>query len=154
MKIGIIIYSNTGHTNYVAGKLEEKLLMAGNEVEIQHLRVEGGQQVSNKNSKIKNPPILDKYDALIFGAPVHSFSLSKVMDIYLNQIQSLKDKKVICFVTKGLPFNWTGGNQAISKMQKTVSSKEGIVFGTEIIIWNQNRDHKIDEMVQKFTKMF
>lgn len=132
----------------------EKLKASGNEVEVQQLRLAGGQQVSNKNSMIENPPHITEYDALIFGAPVQAFSLSKVMGIYLNQLPSLHNKKIVCFVTKGLPFNWTGGNQAISRMKKTIYSKNGLVSGTDIVIWNKNREKKIDELIQKFVKLF
>jgi hypothetical protein len=60
-------------------------------IKIEQLRLAGGQHVSNKNSKIENPPDV-KYDSVIFGAPVHGFFLSKVMTIYLNQIPSLAGK--------------------------------------------------------------
>ena len=66
MKIGIIVHSQTGHTYEVAQKLQEKLLVAGNEVEIEQIRLEGGQQTPDKNSQIENPPDVNAYDALIF----------------------------------------------------------------------------------------
>ncbi|MBI5679643.1 MAG: flavodoxin [Methanobacterium sp.] len=154
MKIGIIVHSQTGHTNEVAQKLQEKLSAALDEVEIQQLRLEGGQQVSNENSKIENPPDVSAYDALIFGAPVQAFSLSKVMNIYLEQIPSLQDKKIALFVTKGLRFEWTGGTRAIGQMKKICQSKGGIIMGTGIIVWNKQRDGKIDEVAQKFSELF
>lgn len=154
MKIGIIIHSQTGHTNEAAQKLQEGLLAHGNEVEIQQLRLEGGQQTPGKDSRIENPPDVSKYDAVIFGAPVQAFSLSKVMSLYLEQVPSLQDKKIALFVTKGLRFNWTGGNQAIGKMKKISQAKGGMVYGTDIIVWNKNRNGKIAEMVEKFSSLF
>ena len=85
---------------------------------------------SSKNIKFETLPDLDAYDALIFGAPVQAFSLSAVMKTYMNQIKSLNDKKVACFVTKGVAFNWTGGNKAISQMKKIIESQGGTVIGS------------------------
>jgi len=91
---------------------------------------------------------------LVFGAPVHAFSLAPPMKIYLEQIGSLQDKKIACFVTKGLKFNWTGGNQAIGKMKKIIESKGGKVVGTDIVVWNKKRDEKIAKLIQKFGVLF
>jgi hypothetical protein len=85
---------------------------------------------------------------------VQAFALSKVMQMYLEQIPSLQDKKIALFVTKGLPFNWTGGSRAIGQMKKICQAKGGIVYGTEIVVWSKNRDKKIAELVQKFSGLF
>lgn len=154
MKIGIIVHSQTGHTYEVAQKLQEKLSATGKEVEIEQVKLEGGQQTPGKNSRIENPPDVSAYNALILGAPVQAFSLSKVMSIYLEQIPSLQDKKIALFVTKGLRFNWTGGTSAIGRMKKICQSKGGIVMGTGIIVWNKQRNKKIAELVEKFSKLF
>ncbi len=154
MKMGIIVHSQTGHTYSVAQKLKEKLSAGGHQVEIEQLRLAGGQQISDKNSKIANPPDVSRYKAVIFGAPVHGFSLSKVMTIYLNQVPSLAGKNVACFITKGLPFGWTGGNRAIGQMKKICESKWGMVSGTGIIIWNKNREKQIADVVEKLSALF
>lgn len=154
MKVGIVVHSQTGHTCEVAQKLQETFLGAGNDVKVEQLRLSGGQQVPDKNSQIENFPDLDEYDVVIFGAPVQAFSLSKVMDLYLDQIPQFQDKKIALFVTKGLPFNWTGGNQAINRMKKICQSKGGIIMGTEIVRWNKEHDQKIAELVDKFSGLF
>lgn len=154
MKIGIIVHSRTGHTYLVAHKLKEKLSSDGHEVDIQQLKIAGGQQVPGNDTKIKNPPDLSGYRRVIFGAPVHAFSLSKVMEAYLNQVSSLTGKTVACFVTKGFPFNWTGGKRAINQMKEICESKWAIVAGTGIIIWNKNRQKQIDDLAGKFSGLF
>lgn len=154
MKIGIIVHSQTGHTYEVAQKIEENLLATGHTVEIEQIRLAGGQQTPNKNSKIENPPDATAFDAVIFGAPVQAFSLSKVMQMYLEQISSLQDKKISLFVTKGLRFNWTGGSRAIGQMKKICQAKGGIVYRTEIVVWSKNRDKQIAELVRKFSGLF
>lgn len=154
MKIGIVVHSQTGNTCEVAQKLQEKLSASGNEVEIQRVRMVGGDKPQGKDIKIENPPDVVKYDVLIFGAPVHAFSLAPAMKVYMEQIASLQDKKVACFVTKAMRFNWTGGTRAIGQMKKTCGSKGGIVYGTGIIVWNKQRDKKIDELVEEFSRLF
>jgi flavodoxin len=154
MKIGIIVHSQTNNTYLVAQKLQEKLSEDGNEVEIKRVKMKGGDKSGRKDIQIENPPEVSDYDALIFGSPVHAFSLAPAMKVYLEQIPSLQDKKIAFFVTKGLRFEWTGGTRAIGQMKKICQSKGGMIFGTGIVVWNKQRDKKIDEIVNKFSELF
>ncbi|AXV40298.1 flavodoxin domain-containing protein [Methanobacterium sp. BAmetb5] len=154
MKIGIVVYSETGHTYSVAEKLQEKLQANGHLVDIERVTTGGDVNPGSKNVTFQNQPDVQSYDALVFGSPVHAFNLAPAMAAYLEQIQSLQDKKIACFVTKGLPFNWTGGNKAISKMKKICQSKGGTVVGTDIIIWRDNVDEKIEELIRRFSVLF
>ena len=154
MKIGIIVHSRTGHTCFVAQKLKERLSADGHEVDIQQLRAADGQQVPDKDGLIKNPPDLGRYDRVILGAPVQAFSLSNIMIAYLNQVSSLAGKTVACFVTKGLPFRWTGGTRAIGQMEEICESKWATVSGTGIVIWNKNREKQIEDLLEKFRGLF
>jgi len=148
MKIGIIIYSQTENTYSVALKLQDKFQSDGYDVEIQRVIPVGEVPPRAKDVEFQNAPEVAEYDAIIFGAPVHAFNLAPAMTAYLEQIPSLQDKKIACFVTKGLPFNWTGGNKAISKMKEICQSKGGTVLGTDIIIWRGNTDEKIEELIR------
>jgi flavodoxin len=154
MKIGIIVHSQTNNTYYVVQKLSEKLSEAGNKVEIEKVNMVGGNKPQGKDIQIENPPEVSGYDALIFGSPVHAFSLAPAMKTYLDQISSLQDKNVACFVTKSLPFNWTGGNQAIDKMKKICESKGATIVGTDIVVWRGDLEKKIDELIRKFSVLF
>lgn len=154
MKIGIIVHSQTGNTYSVAQKLKEKFLEAGHAVSIEKVIPAGEVRPRAKNIEFKTLPDVSVYDALIFGAPVQAFSLSAVMTAYMTQLSSLQDKKIACFVTKGLPFHWTGGNQAISKMKKICQSKGGTVIGTGIVVWRGKREKQIADLVAKFSALF
>ena len=155
MKIGIIIHSYTGNTFAVAQKFQEKLLRAGHLAEIERIRIKGGEQPNNKQFIIENPPAANKYDALIFGAPVRGFSISPVISSYLQQLSSLKDKKVACFVTKQLNSNWTGGTRAITGMKNICESKGCAVAGTGVVFWkSKNREIEIDELAEKLCRLF
>jgi hypothetical protein len=76
------------------------------------------------------------------------------MGAYLEQIPSLEDKKIACFVTKGAPFKWTGGNRAISIMKKICESKGGTIVGTDIVVWRGDIDKKINELIRIFSVLF
>jgi len=154
MKIGIIVYSQTEHTYAVALKLQDKFSAGGDEVDVQQVVTVGDIPPGAKDVEFQNAPEVAEYDAIVFGAPVHGFNLAPVMTAYLEQISSLQDKKIACFVTKGMPFNWTGGNKAISKMKKICQSKGGTVVGTDIIIWRGSTDEKIEDLIRRFSVLF
>jgi flavodoxin len=154
MKIGIIVYSQTGNTLSVAEKLEKKLSGAGHSVKLERVTASGDAR-PHKKVELMNKPHVDKYEALVFGSPVMAFSLAAPMKSYLEQLGSLKGKQVACFVTKGLPGNWTGGNKAIGIMKKTCESKGAIIIGTEIIKWRgKNLDQEIDGAVDRLSGLF
>ena len=154
MKIGIIVYSQTENTYSVAQKLQENLIAAGHEVNVERVITVSEAPPGAKNIEFEARPDVNIYDALIFGAPVHAFSLAPAMRAYMGQISSLQDKKVVLFVTKGLRFDWTGGTRAIGQMKKICQVKGGIVYGTGIVVWNKQRDKKIAEVVEKFSTLF
>jgi flavodoxin len=154
VKIGIVVYSQTEHTYSVAQKLQEKFHEEGKEVEIERVVPEGEVHPGSKDIKFETLPDVEKYDALIFGSPVHAFSLAPAMKAYLEQIPSLQNKKIAAFVTKGLPFNWTGGNKAIGKMKDICQSKGGSIIGTDVVVWNKSRDKKIGDLIRKFSVIF
>jgi flavodoxin len=155
MKIGIIVHSQTNNTYSVALKLQEKLKEAGNEVDVKKVVMVGGDRPENKEKiQLEISPDITEYDALIFGAPVHAFALAPAMQIYLEQLPSIQDKKVALYVTKKLRFEWTGGTRAISQMKKYCLSKGGVIVGTGIVIWNKKRDQKIAELLNYFSGLF
>ncbi len=147
MEIGIIVYSKTGNTYSVAEKLQKKLKADGHSVELEEVK-------PGENITFENKPEIDAYDAVIFGSPVHAFSLAPAMKEYLNQIQSLEGKKVACYVTKGLPFKSTGGKQAISQMTEIIQSKGGNILGTDILVWKGGKLENIIKLVDKLSALF
>ena len=154
MKIGIIVYSQTENTHLVALRLKEKLVEVGHVVEVERVVPVGDVPPMAKNAQFENLPDVTGYDALIFGSPVHAFNLAPAMNVYLEQLSGLENKKIACFVTKGLPFNWTGGNRAVGKMKKISESKGGTVVGTDIIVWKGDIEKKIGELIRKFSVLF
>jgi len=155
MKIGIILYSQTGNTYSVSLKIKEKLITAGHSVNIERLKVVGEVRSGTKDIKFETLPNTEPYDALVFGSPVQAFSLSSVMASYLTQIPSLQGKKVAFLVTQFFPFPWMGGNRTVGQMKKICESKGAAVCGAAIINWlNPSREKRITEVIEKLSKLF
>ncbi len=155
MKAGIVVHSRTGNTLSVAERLKEKLAAAGHMVSIERLTPDDEMQNDPGKVRIIKLPDLSPYDAVVLAAPVHGFSASAVMKAYLAQMPPLDGKKVACFVTKALPFDFTGGNQAVSAMKRAAESRGGTVVGTGIVKWSgEGREKRIADLVERLGKAF
>ena len=142
MKIGIIVYSQTGNTLSVAEKLKEKLAAAGHSAEIEQVTVAGGRKSGDRAFQLETRPDVAQYDALIFGSAVEAFSLSPVLKSYLAGVDSLQGKQVACLVTQSFPYPWMGGNRAIRQMRRICGSKGATVRGSAIVNWAKSRREK------------
>lgn len=152
MKIGIIVYSQTGNTYSVAKRLKEKLISEGKTVEIE--KVEAKREKNNNlNVTLTKEPETNKYDTVILCSYVEAFSLCTVMKKYLNNVATLKEKKVMCFVTEGFPYPWMGGNHAIRQMKKIIKEKNATTSVTGVINWrNKSKEEMIEELISKICK--
>ncbi len=155
MKIGIIIFSNTGNTLSLAERIGVALKKGGHTVRTEQITTDGDPQKMGDNIKFKNIPKADPYDAIIFGSPVWAFSLCPVMKEYLSEMGPLKGKKIALFTTKMIPFHWMGGYNAISKMKKLVEAKNGKVLGSGIVAWKKKGPAKnVDEVIDNISGLF
>src|SRR5690554_3228165 len=152
MRIGIIVYSQTGNTLSVAKRLAESLTAKGHTVNI--ARVES---VSEKNppttaSDLKSAPDVGAYDVVIFASPVHAFTLAPAMKVYLENISSLAGKEVYCFVTQHLKWAWLGGNRAVRIITAACKAKGAGVTKSGIVHWSsQERDEQIGRLVDRLS---
>lgn len=155
MKIGIIVYSQTGNTYSVAQRIQEKLTAAGHAAQIERVVPVGEVHPGIKNLKFETLPEAGNYDALVFAAPVQAFTLSVAMSVYLQQLSAFGNKKTACFVTMAFPYPWLGGNRAIAKMKKICESKGCMVSKTGIVNWsNKLREAQITGLVDNFNGLF
>ena len=155
MNIGIVVHSQTGHTYSVAQKLQENLKKAGQTANIERLIPEDEKQGDAKKVQLKAIPDISRYDALIFASPVRGFSISPVLAAYLNNINTLKNKKIAIMVTQSFPFPSLGGNQTIAQTKKICESKDAVVCETGIVNWSsKKREKMITEVVEKLSCVF
>jgi len=133
MKVAIIIYSQSGTTAQVAKALGAVFTEKGHEVDISLLRTSGNVSSRSGSFELKTVPDVKSYDCIIVGGPVMGFRASPVSMKFLNLIGRLDGKKVLCMVTKGLPFLWTGGRQALRAMEAELSLSQAEQLEGEII---------------------
>ncbi len=141
MKIGIVVYSETGHTLEVADRLQEKMIAAGHYAEIVRIRAD------KRRMKLEEAPSVEGYEALVLASPVHAFTLARPMKLYLKTFPSLKDRRVGIFVTQQLKRPFFGGNRALRFLQKNLEkSKAQVVLGG-IVHWSAKEREKQQETV-------
>ncbi|MDD3392754.1 MAG: flavodoxin family protein [Bacilli bacterium] len=146
MKIGIIVYSNTGNTLSVAEKLKKNLVKKGNIVNIEKINIDG-------NKKITNNPDISKYTYIIFASFVEAFHLNPIMNKYLKQLDEIENKKVSAFITQGFSKSWLGGNKAIKQIKKICNNKNFIFDKSGIINWgSKNREKQIEQLIIDFSR--
>jgi hypothetical protein len=154
MKIGIVVYSQTGNTLSVATKLKEKLAAAGHSVALEQVKLVGERKSGSRELQLGPLPDVTPYDVLVFGAAVEAFSLSPVMTKCLGQIGSLEKKNVICLITQAFPFAWLGGSRAARQMRKLCESKGAAVRGSAVVNWmGRGLDRRIANGVEKLSKL-
>lgn len=152
MKIGIIVYSQSGNTLSAAQKLERALTGSGHKVDLERVEPVNGDSAP---VRLKSAPDVSPYDAVIFASPVQGFTLAPVMKLYLSKINSLSGKKVCCFVTQYLRQQWLGGNRAVKKIDSACKIKGAEVMESGIVNWSSNtREKQIDDIVRQFCVSF
>ena len=155
MNIGILVYSQTGHTAEVAEKLSGKLSSKGHSVSIEKIEPEGEVHPGMKSVSFTSKPDPTPYDAVVFASPVQAFSLAVAMKSYLAQIPSLEGKKIVLLVTKQLPGRWTGGNRAVRQMARYCEEKGGDVVRSGMVFWSsKEREKDIEETADNLSAAF
>jgi NAD(P)H dehydrogenase (quinone) len=147
MKIAVVIYSYTGNSFSIGQKIVRFLQSQNHEAQLIRVNVTDDQP-SKTDVQLGDIESVAPFDKVIFGSPVRAFSLAPAMVKYLKQVESLSGKTVSCFVTKQLPFSWTGGTSALKKMISLCVEKGAVIDKTAIINWSNNdRDRKTDDFI-------
>ncbi len=150
MNIGIIYYSQTGHTEDVARELEQVLTSQGHTVTLVKLISE---LTSNgmPTGKLSQVPPAQSYDLLILGSPVQAFRLALPMLNYLESMDPLNGKPVYVYLTKQLrPF--FGGKKALRQLDDGVTAKGSTVSKNAIVQWSaKDQRQQIASLLTSFT---
>ena len=153
MKIGIIVYSKTGNTLFVAERIREELTQNGHTVTIERFTALTEPQ-SNKPVSLSNVPNPNVYDAVIFGAPVQAFSLDPAMTLYFKQAGALKIGTALCFVTQHFKKPWLGGNRAIKQLIAQLREKGIASEAVGIVNWSsEEREAQIALIAKRCVEM-
>ena len=147
MNVKIVYYSYSGKTKGVAERLFQKLKQDNIDCEIVAIHAD------EENPKLKphhlmDSPDVSQSDVIILASPVRGFSVCPIMKMYLQQLPSLKDKKVIHFVTHHFPMAWLGGTQTNKSVKQLLESKFAKDVQTYVIDWsNKKREDQIKSMI-------
>jgi NAD(P)H dehydrogenase (quinone) len=135
------------HTYEVVSKLNEMFGELGHNSTIERLILKDENEYNIDKIELNGISDLSSYDLIIFAAPVNGFRLAVCMKKYMMSAPPIK-VPVVCFVTKALPFKWTGGNSAINTMKSHINSSGGYVLKSDVIVWNKKHNARIEQFIQ------
>ncbi len=155
MKIGLIVYSQSGHTLEVCQKLRDRYIGEGHDAIIDPVTVVGERTPQTKTFELEACPDPSVYDAVVFASSVEAFSLCPVMARYMKGLGSLNGKKTGCLVTQQFPYPWMGGNRAIKQMKRLCQSNGANVRASGIVNWAKSkRERSIAQAVYRLGNAF
>ena len=154
MNIGVVVYSQTGHTLSVARALHEKLVADGRSAHLEQVETIGKANPSATGGALKAAPPVDEYDALVIGSPVWGGKPAWPTATYLNQIAGLQGKRVAIMATGALPAA-IGRNQTIAELAEVCQSKGAEVVGSGSVCWfSPRRGKQIAQVVESLSSLF
>lgn len=137
MKALVIYFSQTGHTGRFAQMIATKLTAAGHSADMFELKtsepVDMKAVPKPEAIRLQAIPQAAGYDLVCIGTPVWAFRPAPFALKALQQMTDLKAKKIVPFVTMGLPFACMGGTASLSKMAKLAQDKGAIPLKGAII---------------------
>ena len=153
MNIGIIVYSKTGNTLHVADEIRMSLVKAGFQAEVLRFSAETEHGKTSTQIRLSALPDPNRFDAVIFGAPVQAFSLDPAMSSNLRQIDTLKHVPTLCFITQHFKKSWLGGNRAMKQLLAQLREKRVMAHAIGIVHWSSGeREAQIDRIATQCVK--
>lgn len=155
MNICIPVHSRTGNTRSVAERLRQTLESSGHTVRIIDVRAVSSSGHDPADQSFDGVTTLNGYDGIVFGSPVHAFSLAPDMEAFMKLLPSLKGKTVACFVTQAFPFAWMGGIRAVRQMTKLCRARGATVSAACVVNWGRTcREKLIRRTVERIASFF
>ncbi len=148
MKVGMVVYSLTGHTLAVAERVRERLATGGHAVTLR-LETLGPATVSGEKDELRTRPAVEPYDAVVFACPVRGGAPPPPMATYLQGIPSLQGKKVALVVTGFFPAG-IGANQTLAAMKEICTARGATVCAAGSVWWfGPGRGPRIARVVEE-----
>ncbi len=146
MKISVIVHSKTGTTRRFAEKIAEKLRSQGHETKLVQLEPDKPVNPDSKEFAITNAPDCSGFDVVLAGGPVWAFAASPVIHRFLTNSPDINGKRVIPFVTAGLPFRFLGANRALKQMTADATQAGARVeHGAAVLGFFHNRELEMEQ---------
>jgi flavodoxin len=132
--IGLIYYSQTGHTAKVMRQLAEHLQGVGEAAEMVALEPAGAYSAHDVTVSLKELPDLSGYDRLVLGTPVYGGRMAAPVRAFLQEVVGLAGMPVMLLLTHFLPRQW-GAVQTIAAMETLCTEKGAKVLGATDVTW-------------------
>ncbi len=132
MKVGIFVYSQSGHTALFTRAIADALREAGVECDIELISPYGIPKPWTGKITFRKIPEVKEYDVLLFGAPVWFFGVSKVLRKFFAEMDSIKGKTVLPFVTCGFSASF-GARRALVQIENEVSFLQADILEGEVL---------------------
>ncbi len=139
MKIGIIVYSQTGHTLEVCEKLKDRYTQQGHQVSLERVTVVGERTPQSKSFQLECRPDPDPYDVVVFASYVEAFSLCQVMMRYMKGLGDMGGQRVACLLTQQFPYAWMGGCRALGQMKRICRDRGADPCADAIVHWAKSK---------------
>lgn len=134
MKIGIVFYSISGHTEKAARMLVKAFVQAGHQADLLRLEVAGPANLNNETAGLRFIPSLKPYQAVVLCTPVRGGALPPPVGQFLERMEPLDGKKTAAFLTHFFKPKW-GADQAADLIQKGVEARGGDYAGWRDARW-------------------
>ena len=153
MRIGLIVYSQTGNTRHVVDRLASQLEANGHTAEVLPITVTG--VVQRGTFDLVDPPNPAGLDGYVFAGQVQGFALSRVMKRYLSGLSGPVSGPVAIVVTEHFPRPWMGGNRAVKAMIRELSRLGAASRGSLIVHWGRDdREQQIVDGIERIAGLF
>jgi hypothetical protein len=129
MTIGIVVHSQSGHTANLARAVAVGLRERGHDVDVKLLRPRACLWPFSRSVSFLRLPDIDpeKLDVLLVGGPVWGFAAAPPILAYIDTLPNMRGRKVMGFVTHGLPLRMSGA-RGLAHIDRALVLCGGIVL--------------------------
>ena len=135
MKVGIIYYSETGHTLAACEALADAFRVVGHTAELARITVHDVKT----DRTLKAIPVAEGYDYLVLGTPVQAGSPPLPVLTYLKQIRLKPGQPVGVIITQFFPWNCLGGTRTLRLIEAAFSRTAADIKAFGIIHWSSRK---------------
>ena len=103
MRVGIFYFTGTGNTEFVARELQAAF-GPENPTDLFNIEMDVESGIStqrHKEHKEVAPALFERFDLLVFGAPVYGFAIPAPFDRFLRRLPHLPGRKAFLYLTMG-----------------------------------------------------
>ena len=144
MKVGVVVYSETGHTIKVIEQVVAKL-------EAKHQVMVYRLSYDKSNNVVNGVPCINGYERVIIATPVQGFSPSVAIMEAINRIEDFKGRPVDILITQHFKYRWMGGKSTISALKKAIIARNGVPKIDVDVHWSRkDRALQIEQAVTTF----